>query len=146
MKAMIPTAAFVVLFCLPALAEQQPGAAQVGDSASCTTLYHHGQRDIILCKAGDTYTKTEISASAAREVTISFDTYMRLMEEDTMQLREQMERESAASKKQIAELEAIEARIKREMAASDIRTKKKCVASGFAWNKGVCSLKETESK
>jgi hypothetical protein len=122
------------------LAGAQITAAQ--DSSSCTTLYHHGDRDIILCHvtAGDTerYTRTYLTDSSASEEAISWETYNRLMEEDAKEEAEHTSQVAAADKKFADSMKAIadDATFRRN-AAYQIHNKKECKAAGFTWLRGT---------
>lgn len=112
------------------------------DAATCSTLYSHGDRDVVLCHAGDTFTKTDVNRSAASEVVISEAEYTRLMTADAADLTAR-----------VAQLQAVRAQIAKDaatqeahhaavMSAMKLTNKKVCTAAGLAWSNGVCSVKE----
>lgn len=121
-----------------------PALAQTSDS--CATLYDHGDRGVILCAftAGDStiYTKREITSSSVRDVTITEVTYRKLMEQDTADVAAhtaQLQANIAQSEKETAEIVAHLDAINK---AAAITKKKPCIAAGFAWAHGGCSVKD----
>lgn len=78
-------------------------AACAAQSASCDTLYHHGDRDITLCVTPSpspdgqpTYARYDTTNSGVTRSPISWETYMRLMEEDAKELQARTEQLKAA--------------------------------------------------
>jgi molybdopterin-biosynthesis enzyme MoeA-like protein len=130
---------FLVAVALVAVA----GVAPAQDS--CTTLYSHGNHDVILCSVTvdgkATFTKTELTASSASTSHISEALYLQLMKEDTAELQAhnaQLKAIEEQRNKERAEREAEHAAL---VKAAKIHSKKECSAAGFVWQHGSCSPK-----
>ncbi len=116
------------------------GQITAGQEDSCVTLYHHGDRDISLCRTEipESYTRYDTTSSGISRTPISFETYRRLMEEDTQDELAHYEQVTAAkeafSEKMRAETEAGKDATNR---ARSIKNKKDCKAAGFTWEHGT---------
>lgn len=121
-------------------------AAAFAQDATCTTLYHHGDRDVILCRAtvdGEThYSRQDMSAASASITSISEHTYNAMLEKDSADERAHISQVDDAHKKYIVDIKAITDNAERHTAAMKINSKKQCVAAGFAWSHGACSVKD----
>jgi len=113
--------------------------AAIGQSESaCTTLYHHGDQDIMLCHVGDAYTKTELTHDSAREVAITEKTYKDMMIADTEDLQARLAQLKAVQEQTEKEMAAELAAREEQRKAWSITDKKKCAAAGFTWSHGSC--------
>jgi hypothetical protein len=120
--------------------------------SSCATLYDHGNRDIILCRIGSEengtarYTRTYTGGDSVSTEHITFEQYIKMMEEDTKALQEQTAQLDAvygpSAKQGAGDEEGSANRITRqfqdEQHAAALHHKKECRAAGFFWQSGIC--------
>lgn len=114
------------------------------DAATCSTLYSHGDRNVVLCHAGDTFTKTDLSGSSASQVPVTAKVYRDLMAQDAADLQAHTAQLSAVQVQAEKDAAAQDAHHAEVMNALKLTTKKACTASGFAWIHGVCSVLEVK--
>lgn len=113
------------------------------DAATCTTLYAHGDRDVILCHVTadgrTTYTKHETADHATAGTVISEVTYRQMMAADAADLQAHTAQLKTVQDKATAD--AAEAHHTTAMSALKITSKKQCTAAGYDWAHGVCTVK-----